>query len=232
MLVVDRLVKSFGPRTLWHGLSFTAAAGDLVAVTGASGSGKSTLLNCLGLLEPVTSGRIEIAGRDVTHLRGGAARRLRRDTLGYLFQSYALVENASALANLEIAVGGRRRASRAVLEDALAHVGLGGRGGEPVYRLSGGEQQRVALARLVARRPRVVLADEPTGSLDAANGRMVVESLRELAAGGCAVVVATHDPQVAAACTAVVALDAAPQEPPADPDARVAVPPGAVPLDA
>lgn len=212
MLVVDRLTKSFGPRTLWRDLSFTADAGDVVALTGPSGSGKSTLLNCIGLLEPPTSGRVEVEGRDITRLRAGGARRFRRDSLGYLFQSYALVENASALANLEIAVGGRRRASRADLEDALEQVGLGGRGREPVYRLSGGEQQRVALARLLVRRPRVVLADEPTGSLDADNGRMVVESLREMAKGGCAVVVATHDPEVAAAGSAVVALEAVPQD--------------------
>ncbi|UZN02502.1 ABC transporter ATP-binding protein [Cellulomonas sp. S1-8] len=210
MLVVDRLTKSFGQRTLWRDLSFTASAGDLVALTGASGSGKSTLLNCLGLLEAATSGRIEVEGRDITRLRAGGARRFRRDSVGYLFQSYALVENASVRANLEIAVGGRRRASRPALEEALDQVGLGGRGREPVYRLSGGEQQRVALARLLVRQPRVVLADEPTGSLDADNGRMVVESLRDLAKGGCAVVVATHDAEVAAACTTVVVLDPVP----------------------
>lgn len=207
MLVVDRLTKSYGPRTLWHDLSFAVDAGTMVALTGPSGSGKSTLLNCIGLLEPVTAGRIEVEGRDVTRLRGRGARRFRRDRLGYLFQSYALVENASVRTNLEIALAGRRRDARGAIEDALEHVGLGGRGDEPVYRLSGGEQQRVALARLVVRRPRIVLADEPTGSLDAGNGRMVVESLRELAAGGCAVVVATHDPDVASACTATMVLE-------------------------
>lgn len=210
MLTVDRLTKSYGERTLWRDLSFTADAGELVALTGASGSGKSTLLNCLGLLEPVTSGRVLVDGTDLTRLRAGGARRFRRDSLGYLFQSYALVENASVRANLELAVGGVRRARRAPLEDALERVGLGGRGDEPVYRLSGGEQQRVALARLLVRRPRLVLADEPTGSLDAENGRRVVASLQAMAADGCAVVIATHDAQVAAACTTTVALDAVP----------------------
>lgn len=147
-----------------------------------------------------------VDGVDVTRLGPGGARRFRRDSLGYLFQGYALVENATARANLEIAVGGRRRVPRAVLEAALERVGLGGRGEDPVYLLSGGEQQRVALARLLVRRPRLVLADEPTGSLDAENGRMVVDSLREMATDGCAVVVATHDAEVAAACSSVVAL--------------------------
>ena len=210
MLLVDRLTKSYGDRTLWRNLSFTADAGDLVALTGASGSGKSTLLHCLALLEPATAGRVLVDGTDLTRLRAGGARRFRRDSLGFLFQGYALVENASVRANLELAVGGVRRARRAPLEDALERVGLGGRGDEPVYRLSGGEQQRVALARLLVRRPRLVLADEPTGSLDAENGRRVIASLQMMAADGCAVVVATHDPEVAAACPRGVALDAVP----------------------
>ena len=206
MLVVDRLTKSFGPRTLWCDLSFRAGAGDLVALTGPSGSGKSTLLNCLGLLERPTSGRVVVDGVDVTRLGPGRVRRFRRDGLGYLFQGYALVENATARVNLELAVGGRRRVPRPALDAALEHVGLGGRGDDPVYLLSGGEQQRVALARLLVRRPRLVLADEPTGSLDAENGRMVVDALREMAAGGCVVVVATHDADVAAACSSHVEL--------------------------
>ncbi|QJW35928.1 ATP-binding cassette domain-containing protein [Cellulosimicrobium protaetiae] len=207
-LVVDELSKAFGRRVLWEGLSFTVEPGSMVALTGRSGSGKSTLLNCVGLLEPVTAGRIVVDGADLTRFGRRRTRQFRRDALGYLFQNYALIDNASIDENLAVVARGRGRASRrAAFDTALEQVGLAGRGGEPVYQLSGGEQQRVALARLVVKAPSVVLADEPTGALDHDNADMVVASLRSFAEGGATVVVATHSEQVAAACDRRVDLD-------------------------
>ncbi|MGN7702447.1 ATP-binding cassette domain-containing protein [Cellulosimicrobium sp. 22601] len=206
-LVVDELSKAFGRRTLWEGLSFTVEPGSMVALTGRSGSGKSTLLNCIGLLEPVTAGRIVVDGTDLTRLGRRRTRHFRRDALGYLFQNYALVDNASVDENLAIAARGRRASRRTTFEAALEQVGLAGRGGEPVYQLSGGEQQRVALARLVVKDPSVVLADEPTGALDHDNAEMVVSSLRSFAEGGATVVIATHSEQVASACDRRIDLD-------------------------
>jgi putative ABC transport system ATP-binding protein len=207
---VESLSKSFGRRVLWEDLSFTVEPGSMVALTGRSGSGKSTLLNCIGLLEPVTGGRVLVDGRDITGLGRRGARLFRRDALGYLFQNYALVENASLDENLTIAARGRgpRRADRvAAYAAALERVGLAGRGSEPVYQLSGGEQQRVALARLVVKQPSVVLADEPTGALDRDNGDVVVGALRAFADDGACVLVATHSEQVAAACDRRIDLD-------------------------
>lgn len=207
MISVNGATKSFGNRLLWSDLSFSVDKGKMVALIGPSGSGKSTLLNCLGILEPVDSGEIVIDGRDITRFRAGAQRRFRRDVLGYLFQNYALIENATVEFNLDVAVAtGRRFRSRDAFEAALQRVGLGGRGNDMVYRLSGGEQQRVALARLLVKKPTVVLADEPTGALDSDNATMVIGVLRQLAEIGCAVVVATHSKHVESNCDSTVDL--------------------------
>lgn len=196
MITTENLTKSFGQRRLWHELDLTVAGGRMLALVGASGSGKTTLLNCLGLLEPPTGGRILFQGRDLAGAGPGRRRRFRRDHLGYLFQDYALIDNATVRANLDVA----RRAGAAERSAALERVGLGGREKETVHHLSGGEQQRVALARLMVKKPSIVLADEPTGALDEANTAMVMDVLGEMARNGCAVVIATHVAGVAEAC--------------------------------
>jgi putative ABC transport system ATP-binding protein len=196
MLTTTALTKRFADRTLWTGVDLELATGTMTALVGPSGSGKSTLLNCIGLLEDPTSGSIGFDGAELTRLGPGARRRFRRDRPGYLFQNYALVENANVNQNLDIALrAGRVRGTNArqAREAALERVGLAGRGGERVSRLSGGEQQRVALARLILKRPVLVLADEPTGALDGDNTEIVVKLLREMAAEGACVVIATHD---------------------------------------
>lgn len=201
-VVVEGVAKSFGSRVLFEDRSFTVEQGQMVALTGPSGSGKSTLLNCIGLLEKVSAGSITVDGRDVTRLRPAGARRFRRDTLGYLFQNYALVQNATVRFNLDVArVPGRKGRPEVPVEEALERVGLQGREKAPVFQLSGGEQQRVALARLMVKAPTVVLADEPTGALDRTNADMVLKSLREFAGAGAAVLVATHSQHVVEACT-------------------------------
>lgn len=205
LIRVKDLSKSFGRRVLWKNLSVDVSRGQVVALTGPSGAGKSTLLNCVGLLESVDSGQIVVDGQDITRFRAGAARRFRRDMLGYLFQNYALIENATIRDNLDVAVPNRhRRRRRAEYQRVLESVGMGDRAGETVYRLSGGEQQRVALARLLVKRPPIVLADEPTGALDEDNGDMVIATLRGMAENGCAVIIATHSGQVIEACDTVV----------------------------
>ena len=198
---IERVRKAYGPRVLWDGLSLDLPPASMTALTGPSGVGKSTLLNCVGLIDSVDSGAVVVEGTDVTRLGARRARLYRRDVVGYLFQSYGLIETASVADNLAVT-----RAPRREYDDVLARVGMAGRSHEPVHHLSGGEQQRVALARLLLKRPRVVLADEPTGALDQGNGEMVVGMLRELADAGCTVLVATHSRDVAAACDTVVDL--------------------------
>lgn len=211
MLQATDLAKSFGARTLWSDLSFTVQRGEMCAVVGPSGAGKSTLLNCLGLLESPDHGRIVVDDADITRFRRGARRRFRRDTLGYLFQNYALIENASVTANLDAAVGARHaflRQQRRRYAHALEHVGLTGRGDERVSRLSGREQQRVALARLLVKRPALVLADEPTGALDDNNEQMVIDTLREMSQQDCTVLIATHRQQVRDRCDSTIDIAA------------------------
>ncbi|GAA1459695.1 ATP-binding cassette domain-containing protein [Nocardiopsis exhalans] len=205
MITLRKITKSFGPRVLWRDLDLTVEPGRMLALVGTSGSGKTTLLNCMGLLDRPTSGQILFQSTDLTRLGPGRRRRFRRDHLGYLFQDYALIENATVRANLDVA---RRRGARPPSHaEALARVGLAGRERERVHHLSGGEQQRVALARLIVKRPSLVLADEPTGALDSDNGAMVVDTLRQLSREGCAVVIATHDPAVRDACDSTRTLD-------------------------
>lgn len=210
MLETRGLTMAYGRRTLWSGLDLSLSPGRLTALTGPSGSGKSTLLNCMGLLEKPTGGEISFGQRELTRMRPGAARRFRRDHLGYLFQSYALVENATIGENLEVALRARRRLGRegrAAMADALERVGLAGRVQDRVSRLSGGEQQRVALARLIVKEPSLVLADEPTGALDHGNTATVVALLRAMAEGGACVVIATHDDWVRDQCDEIVSVD-------------------------
>ncbi|MFH8463925.1 ABC transporter ATP-binding protein [Streptomyces sp. NPDC017991] len=206
MIDLTGLSKSFGPRALWQDLTFTIEAGRMLALTGPSGSGKSTLLNCLGLLDTPTAGTMRHHDQDITELSPRKARLYRRDTLGYLFQNYALIDNATIADNLGVAVKPLRSrpTPRPTPAQALEQVGLAGREDDIVHRLSGGEQQRVALARLIVKQPALVLADEPTGALDLDNTHMVIATLRTLADSGCAVVIATHDPTVRDLCDSVL----------------------------
>lgn len=211
MVSVDGLSKSFGHRTLWSGLDLTVKGGQMLAVTGPSGSGKSTLLNCIGLLEAPTSGQIRYDGADIIRFGRRRARRFRRDVLGYLFQSYALIENATVADNLQIAVT-TRRDRRPRYRDVLERVGLAGREKEKIHHLSGGEQQRVALARLLVKEPSLILADEPTGALDSANAAVVIDTLREMSDTGCAVIIATHSDYIQGRCDATFDVSAPGQE--------------------
>ncbi|MEU6446110.1 ATP-binding cassette domain-containing protein [Streptomyces sp. NPDC046979] len=209
MIEIVKLAKTFGSRTLWSDVTVDIDRGRMLALAGPSGSGKSTLLNCLGLLDRPTAGAILHDGADITRFGRQEARRFRRDVLGYLFQTYALIDNATVADNLEVARArrrGRRAHTGVRVAGALDRVGLAGREREKVHRLSGGEQQRVALARLIVKEPSLVLADEPTGALDHANADIVIDVLREMSDAGCAVVIATHDDRVRDRCDSVFAV--------------------------
>ncbi|MEU8776492.1 ATP-binding cassette domain-containing protein [Streptomyces sp. NPDC048606] len=210
MINIEKLSKSFGRRTLWSDVNLTVKGGEMLALVGPSGSGKSTLLNCLGLLEAPSEGAILYDGKDITRFNATQTRRFRREVLGYLFQNYALIENATVAANLETAVKPRRSLrsnTHVTIAKALDRVGLAGREKEKIHYLSGGEQQRVALARLMVKQPALVLADEPTGALDHTNTTLVVDILREMSDAGCAVVIATHNDYVRDRCDTVFAVD-------------------------
>lgn len=183
------------------GVSLEIAEGSFVALMGPSGSGKSTLLHILGLLDRPTSGRYLLFGQDTSELSDGQRTLLRRNTIGFVFQFFHLVPRLSALGNVELpmlfaGIPKSERRQRAL--DALQALGLGHRASHRPDQLSGGERQRVALARAVVMRPKLLLADEPTGNLDRASARELMELVRQLNGGGLTVVLVTHDPAIAA----------------------------------
>lgn len=195
-LDVRDLAKSYGERSLWSGVSFTLRPGEIMALRGNSGSGKSTLLNAVGMLTGVDSGTITYAGKELRR-SGWGARKTRVETISFLFQDYALVEDATVAENLDIA-GRPRVFSRARdYSDILARFGLQGRENSMVYVLSGGEQQRLSLARLCVRPTPVILADEPTAALDETNTETVLDALKTLAQEGRMILIATHSDHVA-----------------------------------
>jgi ABC-type lipoprotein export system ATPase subunit len=178
------------------------APGWVVAITGASGSGKTTLLSVLGGLDRPQSGFVSVGGTDLARLQGNDMAKYRRAVVGFVFQDFGLLGQLTALENVELALTFSRTARRRRRDRArylLGAVGLGDRMSHRPSALSGGEKQRVAIARALANEPRLVLADEPTGNLDAASTETVLDLLiRVPAEHGCTVVVVTHDDQVAA----------------------------------
>ena len=192
-----------------RGVDVAVQAGEMVAVVGPSGCGKSTLLNVLAGIDPPTSGRVELLGRDLAALGEGARSRLRLREVGFVFQRFHLLAVLTARENVELpmaeaGVPARERRERA--RELLEYVGLGHRLGHRPPHLSGGEQQRVAIARSLANRPRVVFADEPTGELDGHTGEEILALFERLNAEGTTLVVVTHDPAVAGRARRVVRM--------------------------
>ena len=195
-----------GPVEILRGISLTVERGESVGLTGPSGSGKSSLLMLMGGLERATGGTITALGHDLSSMSEDDLARFRRGNMGIVFQSFHLVPTMTALENvalpLEIA-GVADAFGRAEAE--LAAVGLGHRGHHYPSEMSGGEQQRVALARALAPRPAILLADEPTGNLDARNGAAIMELLFGLQADyGATLILVTHAPELAERCSRVV----------------------------
>ncbi|MGB8767971.1 MAG: ABC transporter ATP-binding protein [Candidatus Korobacteraceae bacterium] len=179
--------------------SFRISSGEFVVVRGASGSGKSTLLNILGCLDPPTEGRYRLDGEDVSRYDDKRLSRIRNAKIGFIFQSFNLLPRTTALENVEIPmVYGQGVVNRQKALAALERVGLAARASHFATELSGGEQQRVAVARALINSPALILADEPTGNLDLNAGREVMRLLCELQTEGRTIVLVTHDDVVAA----------------------------------
>ncbi len=197
------------PVAALRGISLDIAAGEYVAIVGPSGCGKSTLLNLLGAIDRPSSGSLQIAGRDVATLSDADATKFRLTQIGFVFQRFYLMPTLTAAENIELPMaeaGVARAAREARARELLGYVGLDGRAEHRPFQLSGGEQQRVAVARALANRPALLLADEPTGELDARTGAEMIEMFARLNADGTTLVVVTHDEDLAKAAKRVVHL--------------------------
>jgi putative ABC transport system ATP-binding protein len=219
IIAVDRVTKqvadSSGTLTILHDIDFTLEARESAAIVGASGSGKSTLLAIIAGLDTPTSGTVRVCGVDLFAQSEDARAALRGERLGFVFQSFQLLANLTALENVMLPLELRGlRDARAQATEILRRVGLGDRLSHYPKVLSGGEQQRVALARAFVVRPAVLLADEPTGSLDFATGATVMELMFDLnREAGTTLVLVTHDRAIAARCDRQLRIEAGRVEP-------------------
>ena len=198
-----------GPVAALRDVSIGIAEGEYLGVVGPSGCGKSTLLHVLGCVDVPTTGLIKFQGRDVSGLSDADRSRLRLREIGFVFQRFFLLPMLTAFENVELPqaeAGVARTERRARARELLDFVGLGRRADHRPSELSGGEMQRVAIARALANRPRVLLADEPTGELDQATGEQIISLLDRLHADGTSVVVVTHDPAVASRARRLITM--------------------------
>jgi putative ABC transport system ATP-binding protein len=209
--IVKRLGRGAGEVQALRGVSLALAPGELTLLMGPSGSGKTTLLSILGCMLKPTSGTLRISGESTTRASHGKLAQLRREHVGFIFQSYHLFPTLNALDNVRVALDVRGEHGKAATTkslDALAVVGLSHKRKSYPHHMSGGEQQRVAIARAIVRNPSVILADEPTGALDTENGQTVMKVLANIAKDPShGVLVVTHDPRVRAFANRIIHIE-------------------------
>jgi putative ABC transport system ATP-binding protein len=213
MIEVDAATRRFESRSgvaALEGVTLTVPRGQMLSIVGPSGSGKSTLLNLIGALDRPTSGEIRIEGEALAQLSDDARTRIRRDKIGFIFQSFNLLPSLNCLENVGLPLhlrGWPRRKVTARAHELLDMVHLTDRADHLPDELSGGQRQRVAIARALAAQPTILLADEPTGNLDSRTGRDILALLADLHTRfGATIVVVTHDPNVARSCQRIVTL--------------------------
>ena len=211
MLVVKmkNLRKTYGSHIILNDFNLEVEEGEFVAITGSSGSGKSTLLNIIGGIETFDSGEYNLFGKETPDYNSYAGIKLLRYDISYLFQNFALISSRTVRENIEIGLQYsklKRQEKNNLISEALIKVGLEGYDKRKVFELSGGEQQRVALARIILKPSKLILADEPTGSLDLQNREIVMKILCDLNKMGKTIIIVTHDPNVVQYASKSIAL--------------------------
>ena len=195
-----KMCKAYGNTVLFHDFCLEISTGEFVAITGKSGSGKSTLLNIIGLLDTMDAGELILFNKKNPDIESKEGRDILRNKISYLFQNYGLIDEDSVYTNLKISTRFRRygyREEKEKIAEVLNAVGLLGYENKKIYQLSGGEQQRVAIAKIMLKPSDLILADEPTGSLDPKNRSIIMELLNNLHALGKTIIIVTHDSEVA-----------------------------------
>lgn len=213
LIQIDDICKVYNPgenevRALDH-VNLTIEKGELVAIVGQSGSGKSTLMNMLGCLDVPTSGQYFLNGVDVSTMKDNELSVVRNKEIGFIFQGFNLIPNLTAAENVELPLiyrGIDRKTRKKLAVEALTMVGLEKRMGHKPSEMSGGQQQRVAIARAIAAKPPVILADEPTGNLDSASSREILQILKDMHSSGRTVILITHDDGIAAQAKRVIRI--------------------------
>ncbi len=209
IISINNFTKQFGNKLVFKDFSVEIEKGEMVALTGPSGCGKTTLLNIIGLIDTMSSGEYILFGESAPKSNTKKANEIIRNHISYLFQNFALVDHLSVEDNLLMALKYVKKSKQeklAMISDALRQVGLNDFQKSKVFEISGGEQQRVSIARAILKPSDIILADEPTGSLDAQNRDEVLEILKKLNESGKTIVIVTHDQVVAQSCGRIVNL--------------------------
>jgi putative ABC transport system ATP-binding protein len=207
LLELKNITKMYGPLAALKDVTLDVKQGEHLAIMGPSGSGKTTLMNIIGAMDKPTTGEVILEGNNIARESEAALNGIRRDKIGLIFQQFHLVSYLSALENVMVAQYYHSLPDEEEALEALARVGLAERAKHRPAQLSGGEQQRVCIARALINYPALILADEPTGNLDEANERLVMEIFKRLHAEGTTIIVVTHDPEVAEEAQRTVVLE-------------------------
>jgi putative ABC transport system ATP-binding protein len=207
LLELQNISKNYGNLWALKDVNLSVTKGEWLAIMGPSGSGKTTMMNIIGCMDKPSGGEVFLEGVDISKENAAGLTAIRRDKIGLIFQQFHLVNYLNALENVMVAQYYHSMPDEDEAMDALKRVGLAERAKHLPAQLSGGEQQRVCIARALINYPRLILADEPTGNLDEANERIVIDIFNELHAGGCTIVVVTHDPEVAEDAQRTVVLE-------------------------
>ncbi|WP_223556592.1 MULTISPECIES: ABC transporter ATP-binding protein [Lysinibacillus] len=206
LIKLENITKSYNGNLIFSNLNLEIEKGEFLGITGKSGAGKSTLLNIIGLLEEC-DGNVIIKGKKISYRDTKEVRKLLKNEIGYLFQNYALIDDLTVYENLRIILDKiPQKEGRKLALQELNKLGLGDILDKKIFQLSGGEQQRVAIARLILRKSEIILADEPTGSLDQKNGKIIMNLLKEFHNQGKTIIMVSHDESAISNCSRVINL--------------------------